>query len=120
MSLPTTTFSKAVTAQDGEVYLASLSGIIVGTLLAAGVEIMSVYGFGAGTIAKVLRGREGTATVAHASGDTVSIGTGVDFSIAPLSALIQGTTPDRTTSVITQDSTPTASTTSTPIATVTS
>ena len=120
MSLPTTTFGKAVLATDGEVYLAALTGVYLDTRLASGVEVMRVVGFGAGLIVKVLRGQEGTAGVAHASGDTVLIGTASDFSTAPLSALIAGTTPDRSASVIAQDSTPTASTTSTPIATVVS
>jgi hypothetical protein len=120
MSLPTTTCTKAILASDLEIYLASLSGIVIGTRLAADVEIFRVWGFGAATIVKVLRGEEGTAAVPHDSGTTVLIGTAGDFSTAPLSALIAGTTPDRSTSVVAQDSTPTASNTSTPIATVTS
>jgi len=121
MSLPTTTFASAVLTSDIEVYLASTSGVRINTVLSADVEIMRVVGLGPSTLVRVLRGVEGTAAVAHNSGATVSIGAAVDFTVAPLSAVIMGTTPDRTTSVVAQDSgAPNADTTTTPIATVTS
>ncbi len=120
MSLPTTTLAKLVLAADQDVYLTSTSGVRIGTMLGCGVELMRVYKLGVSPIVCVQRGQEGTAAVAHASGDTVLIGTPIDFSSAPLTAVIAGTTPDRTTSVVAQDSTPTANTTSTPIASVVS
>jgi hypothetical protein len=120
MSLPTTTFSKAVLASDIEVYLTSTSGVRIGTMLSADVEIMRVVSLGPATIVQVLRGQEGTAAVPHDSGATVQVGAAVDFNVAPLSSVILGTTPDRTTTVVAQDSTPSANTTTTPIASVTS
>ena len=122
MSLSTTTLAQALTNDDNAVYLTSTSGIYPKTtFIAVDVEIMRVDAIGAGQIVKVLRGVEGTAAVAHASGSMVSIGTATDFTNAPVSAVIIGTTPDRTTTVVAQDSeSPTAATTSTPIATVTS
>jgi len=119
MSLATTTLGQAMGASDGEIYVAALTGIRIGTVLSVDVEVLRVYGFGAGLIVKVLRGQEGTAAVAHAASATVLIGTAADFLTAPLSSLVVGTTPDRTTTVLAQDSRPTASTTTTPIASVT-
>ncbi len=120
MSLPTTTLAKAVTNEDGEIYLASTSGVYRGSFLSIDVEIMRVHGFGAGTIVKVIRGVEGTAVVAHAVDSVVSIGVASDFSSAPLSSVIIGTTPDRATTAVVQDLTPTADTTSTEVAEVVS
>lgn len=122
MSLATTTLAQDLSKDDGDVYLTASTGIYPKTtFLSVDVEIMRVDALGAGQIVKVIRGVEGTAAVAHASGSTVSIGTATDFTNAPVSAVIIGTTPDRTTTVVAQDSeSPTADTTSTPIASVTS
>lgn len=119
MSLPTTTTSEAVAYQDTELYLASLSGIHIGTWLAIDNEIMRVTGFGASTITKVIRAVEGTAAVQHATSSTVLIGTPSDFSVTPLSCVIVNTTTDRTASVVTQDDLPTTQPATVPIASVT-
>lgn len=119
MSLPTTTLSEAVAYQDTELYLASLSGVHVGTWLAIDNEIMRVTGFGAATIAKVIRAVEGTAAVQHATGTNVLIGTPSDFSVSPLSLVIVNTTTNRTASVVGQDDLPTTQPATIPIASVT-
>ncbi len=120
MSLATTTLAKAATNEDGEIYLTATTGVYLGTFLSIDVEILRVHGFGASTIVKVLRGVEGTAAVAHVVDSVVLIGTATDFSTAPVSAAIVGTTPDRTSSTIVQDALPTADNTSTVIGQVTS
>lgn len=119
MSLPTTTLSVAVGMSDTDVYLASLSGILIGAWLAIDNEIMRVSGFGSATIAKVIRAVEGTAAVQHAINTNVLIGTPSDFSVSPLSLVIVNTTTSRTATVVGQDDLPNAQPATIPIASVT-
>jgi hypothetical protein len=120
MSLATTTITANVGYKETELYVASLSGILLGSFLNIGSELMRVSGFGAAKIVQVLRGQGGTATVAHTSGDTVMIGVASDFDNRPMSAITYGTPTDHYTAAVVEDSKPTADTTTTQIATVVS
>lgn len=76
-TLATTTFAAAVTALDTQVNLASTSGIVPGVFLFANRESMQVqYLTGVGNFAKVLRGRDGTETRAHGTGETIYLAQG--------------------------------------------
>lgn len=119
MSLSTTTLGAALDRFSAEGYLASVSGVYIGTVLSIDTEILRVTGFGAGLIVKFQRGTDGTSAVAHSSGATVNIGTPNDFSTQPLNAVIVNTTPDRTASVVVQDDLNDVQPSSVPIATVT-
>lgn len=76
-TLATTTFAAPVSAGDTQVTLTSTSGIIPGVLLFANRELMKVqFLTGIGNYAVVLRGREGTETRAHGTGETVYLAQG--------------------------------------------
>ena len=76
-TLATTTFSAPIAASDSLITVASTSGILPGMFLFANREAMRVqYLTGIGNQVVVLRGRDGTETRAHGTGETVYIAQG--------------------------------------------
>lgn len=73
MAKTTTTLSSAVTVNDTSIVVASATGIGVGSLVVIDQELMQVTkGWSSGTTVPVLRGRDGTAGVAHPTGAMVT------------------------------------------------
>lgn len=79
VTLTTTTLSVAVAVNDTAIQVASTSGITPGVRLYVDRELMSVVSLGIGTSVNVKRGVDGTATTAHASSITVTIGRADQF-----------------------------------------
>jgi len=79
VTLSTTTLLATVSKTDTTVSLASTTGVTPGIRLYVDQELMGVLSLGLGTSVNVLRGLEGTATTAHLSGATVTIGRGDQF-----------------------------------------
>lgn len=76
-TLSTTAFASKVSATDSQVNLASTSGIVPGVQLFANRELMQVIGLtGVGNMVTVLRGRDGTETRTHGTGETIYIAQG--------------------------------------------
>lgn len=76
-TLSTTAFLSNVSALDTQVNLVSMSGIVPGVLLFANRELFKVeYLINGGNFAKVLRGRDGTETRAHGTGETIYLAQG--------------------------------------------
>lgn len=76
-TLATTAFLSTVGASDTQVNLASTSGIVPGVFLYANREAFKVVALtGVGNYVAVLRGRDGTATQPHGTGETVYIARG--------------------------------------------
>lgn len=76
-TLATTGFASQVAASDTQVNLTSTSGIVPGVFLFANREVMRIVALtGIGNYASVLRGRDGTETRAHGTGETVYIAQG--------------------------------------------
>lgn len=72
MALTLTTLSGAVAIDQNTISVASGTGAASGTLVLVDQEVMEITdGYVSGTSVPVLRGREGTATQAHASGAQV-------------------------------------------------
>lgn len=83
MALTTTTLSGAVAIDQNTISVASATGFVAGSFVRVDDEIMEVAGdYVSGTTINVLRGREGTATTAHATGANAVVGTGSDFAAA--------------------------------------
>lgn len=76
-TLATTGFAASVARTDTLVNLASTSGIAPGVFLFANREVLMVVGLtGIGNYAAVLRGREGTETRPHGTGETIYVAQG--------------------------------------------
>jgi hypothetical protein len=76
-TLATTTFAAPVGASDTQVQLGSTSGITPGVFLFANRELMRVDRLtGIGTAVVVVRGQDGTAQVAHGTGETIYVAQG--------------------------------------------
>lgn len=72
-TVTTTTLSAAVSANTQSIPLASATGVTVGSGLFVDRESMSVVSI-TGTVARVVRGVDGSGSVSHASGATVYVG----------------------------------------------
>lgn len=80
MALFETTLSSACGAGDKSIVVASASSMAAGIILRIDGEFMTVtQDYTSGTTLNVLRGRQGTAQVAHVSGARVTGGTGADW-----------------------------------------
>lgn len=79
VTLSTTTLTESVGASVQQIKVASTSGLTPGLRLFVGGELMEVVGLGIDTWVDVLRGRDGTAGVAHDSGMTIYIGRADQF-----------------------------------------
>lgn len=81
MALTATTLAGAVVVDQNTITVASATGFTSGNLVRVDDEIMQVAkGYVSGTSIPVLRGRDGTAGVAHANAANVVVGTAADFS----------------------------------------
>lgn len=80
MALATTTLSAAIAQGDNVIVVASATSIAIGRILLIDQELMQVgQGWVSGTTIPVLRGREGTAQVAHKTTANVTHGLASDF-----------------------------------------
>lgn len=87
MALATTTLSSAVAVSDTSINLTSATSIVSGRLIRVDGEFMQVAkGYVSGTSVPVLRGQDGTATLAHVSGANVTHGLTSDFANPPAAA----------------------------------
>lgn len=81
MALATTTLSSAATASAKEIVVASATSVAAGRLVLVDQEMMQVVqSYVSGTTVGVLRGRGGTAAVAHVASANVVHGASTDFS----------------------------------------
>ncbi len=93
-TLATTNFGSAVSASDTLVSLASTSGVSSGVFLFANRELLQVSGIAPNGLVSVLRGKEGTATRAHSTNETVYIAQGYQlFDTDPQGTLAPGAVP---------------------------
>lgn len=82
MALATTTLSAAVAQADNVIVVASATSVAAGRLIIIDQEVMQVVqSYVSGTTVGVLRGRDGTAQVAHKVTANVTHGLGSDFSL---------------------------------------
>ena len=82
MALATTTLSSAATATDKSIVVASATSVAAGRLIRVDNEVMQVVqSYVSGTTVGVLRGRDGTAAVAHVVTADVVHGTAADFAV---------------------------------------
>jgi len=80
VALASTTLSTAVAATDKSIVVASATSVAAGRYVRIGEENMQVaQNYTSGTTVPVLRGREGSRAMAHASGSTVLHGLASDF-----------------------------------------
>lgn len=79
VTLNTTTLAAPVSATARQVKLASTAGVLPGYRLYADRELMAVVSLGVDPWVNVRRGVDGTATSAHTSSVTVTIGTADQF-----------------------------------------
>ena len=79
VTLDTTTTTNAIQAGDLAILLDSVTNVLAGRYLYVERELMKVRSIGIGTSVNVNRGIGGTATTAHASGATVTIGKAHQF-----------------------------------------
>jgi hypothetical protein len=90
MALATTTLSAAITATAGEITVASATSVAAGRLLLIDQEVMQVTkGYSSGTTVPVVRGRDGTAAVAHTITSTVTHGLPEDFQPPGAQAMVR-------------------------------
>lgn len=74
MALTTTTLSAAVAITDNSIVVASATGFVAGMIITVDSEVMKVgQSYSSGTTIPVLRGRDGTANVAHAKSANVNV-----------------------------------------------
>lgn len=82
MATTTTTLSAAVSATDTVITIGSATSIAVGRYLLVDQEMMRVgQGWVSGTNIPVLRGQDGTVTIAHKITANVTHGTAADFAV---------------------------------------
>ena len=79
VTLSTTTLTKSVGASVQQIKVASTSGLTPGLRLFVGGELMEVVSLGIDPWVNVLRGRDGTAGLAHDSGLTIYVGRADQF-----------------------------------------
>lgn len=80
MAFATTTLSAAVVITDNTIVVASATSMAAGRVILIDQEVMQVVqSYVSGTTVGVLRGRDGTATVAHAKTANVQHGLASDF-----------------------------------------
>jgi hypothetical protein len=80
MALTATTLAGAVVVDQNTITVASATGFAAGSLIRVDDEVMQVASnYSSGTSIGVLRGRDGTAGKAHASGANVVVGPPADF-----------------------------------------
>jgi hypothetical protein len=83
MALATTTLSSAVAQTDVNIVVASATSVAAGRIVIVDQEIMQVASnYTSGTTVPVLRGREGSAQVAHKVTANVTHGLASDFALA--------------------------------------
>jgi len=83
MALTTTTLSSAVLVTDNTIAVASATGFAAGNFIIVDQELMKVVQtYVSGTTIGVLRGQNGTATLAHPTTANVTTGLGSDFADA--------------------------------------
>lgn len=76
-TLSTTGFAATVAKADTQVIVTDTSGVVPGVFLFANREVFKVIGLtGVGNAVSVLRGREGTETRPHGTGETIYIAQG--------------------------------------------
>ncbi|MDA1095311.1 MAG: hypothetical protein O3A25_18925 [Acidobacteria bacterium] len=84
MALATTTLSAAITANSRSIVVASAASMAAGRLILIDEEWMqATQDYTSGTTVNVLRGRNGSAAVAHVVTANITHGLGSDFSQAP-------------------------------------
>ena len=89
MALATTTLSSAVAVDDTSVVVASATSFDAGRLVLVDQEVMQVaQNYTSGTTVDVLRGVNGSATVAHVVTSNVTHGDATDFSTAASQEII--------------------------------
>ncbi len=94
MALATTTLSSAVAVTDNSIVVASASSIAVGRLIRVDSEWMQVgQGWISGTTIPVLRGRDGSACVAHTADTNAVHGFATDFTLPPAGSSLAVTLP---------------------------
>lgn len=93
MAFTATTLSSKVATTDRTIVVASATGFSAGYSLRIGSEMMVVQqGYTSGTTIPVLRGRDGTVTAAHVSGEAVIVGIGGSDFAAPQPAIDESVT----------------------------
>ncbi len=94
MALVTTTNSAAIAITDNSIVVASASSILPGRIIRVDEEWMQVcQGYVTGLTIPVLRGRDGSACVAHAVTTNVVHGLSSDFSVPPAGSSLAVTLP---------------------------
>lgn len=84
MALATTTLSSAVSVDDNVIVVASATSVAAGRLVRIDDEWMQVVqSYVSGTTVGVLRGQQGSATLAHVVTANVTHGLASDFSVPP-------------------------------------
>lgn len=84
MAINLTTLAGAVAIDQKDVALAAATGAVAGGFILVDQEVMEIAAdYISGTTVNVLRGREGTATQAHASGAQAKVMLGSDFGAIP-------------------------------------
>lgn len=73
VTLSTTTLSQSVSSGDGQIKVASTTGMTSGKRLFIDGEVMTVVSLAVDPWVNVLRGRDGTSATAHSGGVTVYI-----------------------------------------------
>lgn len=100
MALATTTLSSAVAAGDSTINVASATSVAAGRLVIVDGEVMVVSkAYSSGTAVPVLRGRQGTRSIAHASGANVTHGDASDFAAPAEGQSVNYPAPGRTRTV---------------------
>lgn len=94
MALATTTISSAVAITDNTIVVASATSVAAGRLLRCDSEWMQVgQAYVSGTTVPVLRGRDGSAVLAHTADSNVVHGLASDFSTPPPGSSLAVTLP---------------------------
>lgn len=94
MALATTTLGAAVAVNDNSIVVASATSVAAGRLLRVDGEWMQVtQSYVSGTTVPVLRGRDGSAVLAHVSGANVTHGLASDFGTPPAGVNVSVTNP---------------------------
>ncbi len=94
MALATTTLSSAVTVSDNSIVVASATSVAPGRIVRVDDEFMQVVQtYTTGTTVGVLRGRDGTAALAHPATANVVHGLASDFASPPVQVANAATNP---------------------------
>lgn len=89
MALATTTLATAVAVDDNSITVASATSVASGRLIRIDDEWMQVISsYVSGVTVPVLRGQQGSATVAHVITANVTHGTAADFTVPPQQTVV--------------------------------